>query len=59
MDNKEVRVLITVGTTEFDDLIKYTSSESFLKLLYSVFPLHSLTYQIGQTYDCLSDLAER
>lgn len=54
MNNSTVRLLITVGTTEFDALIGYTSSEDFLKLLSKVFPLHSLTYQIGQTYASLT-----
>ncbi len=30
---KDLKVLITVGTTEFDKLIDETQSEGFLKLL--------------------------
>ena len=45
------KILVTVGTTEFDPLIEYTSSADFMKMLaengLGELPI---TYQIGSTY---------
>lgn len=50
MEKSPIKVLVTVGTTEFDPLILYTSSPCFLSLLASALPQPALTYQIGARY---------
>ena len=45
------KILVTVGTTEFDALIEYTSSPTFLKALAkNELGKLPITYQIGSTY---------
>lgn len=42
-------VLITVGTTKFEDLIKYTDTQEFVKILREL-GFDRIIYQIGTTY---------
>ena len=47
---KSSKLLVTVGTTEFDQLIYYTSSSHFLELLSRIgVGRDEITYQIGST----------
>ena len=49
--HEQHKLLVTVGTTEFDPLIHYTSSELFMEVLReSGLADIPITYQIGSTY---------
>ena len=42
------KILVTVGTTEFDQLIEHTSSEEFTQFIEDIgFKDSPVTYQIG------------